>query len=66
MAMYYAKDHGRNNYRFYNEEMEQNAEHSVQMLSAIRTAIAEKQFTLFYQPKIELKSGADEYRSRGG
>ncbi len=57
MAMYYAKDHGRNNYRFYNSEMEQNAEHGVQLLSAMRRAIAEKQFTLFFQPKIDLKSG---------
>lgn len=57
MAMYHAKELGRNGYRFYNDEMEHNAEQSIRLLADMRSAIEKQQFELHYQPKIDLNSG---------
>jgi diguanylate cyclase len=54
MAMYQAKHAGRNSFHFYNQQLEQDAESKLKLLSDLRTAIEHEQFELYYQPKINL------------
>ncbi|OSM05940.1 putative PAS/PAC sensor-containing diguanylate cyclase/phosphodiesterase [Magnetofaba australis IT-1] len=54
LAMYQAKDAGRGTYRFYSEEMNAKSAFRLTMEADLRRAIEEKQFTLFYQPKVEI------------
>jgi diguanylate cyclase (GGDEF)-like protein/PAS domain S-box-containing protein len=56
-AMYRAKEAGRNNYQFYAPEMNASVEQKLVLLEAMRSALAENQFHLLYQPKVDLKSG---------
>jgi diguanylate cyclase (GGDEF)-like protein len=57
MAMYHAKDEGKNNFQFYTAEMNDKARNRLIMEGKLRTAIEQSQFTLFYQPQVDLKSG---------
>ncbi len=54
LAMYRAKERGRNNYQFYSEEMNSNASSRLRMEYEIRTALLNNEFELYYQPKIRL------------
>jgi diguanylate cyclase (GGDEF)-like protein/PAS domain S-box-containing protein len=58
MAMYRAKDAGRNTYRFFDESMNTEAMERLAMQSGLRRALERKEFVLHYQPKIELATGA--------
>jgi diguanylate cyclase (GGDEF)-like protein len=58
MAMYRAKDAGRNTYRFFNEEMNSEAIDQITLHAGLRRALEEKQFVLHYQPQINMGSGA--------
>ena len=57
MAMYRAKESGRNAFRFYDVEMNTNVIEHLHLISGIRTALARNEFSLHYQPQFELKSG---------
>jgi diguanylate cyclase (GGDEF)-like protein/PAS domain S-box-containing protein len=57
MAMYRAKEAGRNTYRFFNEEMNDEAEERLAMHSNLRRALDTGQFVLHYQPQFEIASG---------
>jgi diguanylate cyclase (GGDEF)-like protein len=54
MAMYQAKDKGRNNFEFFTQGMydEIVAQHTVEM--DLKAALAEEQFELLYQPQVSL------------
>ncbi len=56
-AMYQAKEAGKNTYRFYKEEMTQNLFERIMMKHEIDRGIQEKEFVLFYQPQICIRSG---------
>ncbi|MDD5051525.1 MAG: EAL domain-containing protein [Sulfuricurvum sp.] len=56
IAMYKAKMEGRNTYQFYTNEMSEKAFERVVMENALRIAIKEKQFSVFYQPQINIVS----------
>ncbi|WP_341501242.1 EAL domain-containing protein [Gallaecimonas sp. GXIMD4217] len=56
LAMYRAKTKGRNNYRFFTEEMQQQAHNALDLESRLRIALAQEQFLLYYQPKLDLAS----------
>ena len=58
MAMYKAKSDGRNTWRFYDEEIDKANIDKFNLLQQIRLALKEQQFRLYYQPKIDLVSGA--------
>lgn len=58
IAMYHAKDLGRNSFHFYNEAMADNAEKNIRLVSDLRQAIDKEQFELHYQPKINLADGS--------
>ena len=57
IAMYRAKEAGRNAYRFWDNEMNASVVEHVELLSAMRTALARRDFTLSYQPQFDLRSG---------
>ena len=55
-AMYRAKAEGRNTYRFYTEELTRQAFERMRLESNLRAAIANREFELYYQPKIDLRT----------
>lgn len=57
MAMYHAKQRGKNNFQFYEEFLNANAEHRLQMELKIKEAIHNNEFQLFYQPQFDVRTG---------
>lgn len=57
LAMYRAKERGRNNYQFFAEEMNQRAVERMDVENDLRAALAadDAPFHLLYQPKVELR-----------
>lgn len=53
IAMYQAKSAGRNTLRFFDLEMQAALAERAAMEVALRRAIEERQFTLFYQPQVD-------------
>ena len=53
-AMYRAKSNGDVDYAFYDDELDQVALNRFKRIAELREAIAEKQFTLAYQPVVNL------------
>jgi len=56
LAMYKAKERGRNNYQFYSEDLNTNAVARLRTEYETRQALENKEFRLFYQPKVSLKT----------
>ncbi|MBA3996032.1 MAG: two-component system response regulator [Candidatus Accumulibacter sp.] len=56
-AMYHAKDKGRNNYQFFNSDMNARAVERQLIEAHLRHALERREFVLHYQPKINLASG---------
>lgn len=54
MAMYLAKKMGRNNYQYFDEFLQEHADRKLDLINAMRLAISKNEFTLVYQPKIDL------------
>jgi diguanylate cyclase (GGDEF)-like protein/PAS domain S-box-containing protein len=57
MAMYRAKEAGKNNCQFYTHEMNASLEEKMALMDGLRKALAENQLRLAYQPKVELETG---------
>jgi diguanylate cyclase (GGDEF)-like protein/PAS domain S-box-containing protein len=57
LAMYRAKSDGGNVYRFYASDMNTRAREAAALDSALREAVEKEQFTLYYQPQVDVKSG---------
>ncbi len=57
-AMYFAKENGRNNYKFFEQDMNVRAVRRQSIEASLRGALAQQEFVLHYQPKIHLRSGA--------
>ncbi|HET8706726.1 MAG TPA: EAL domain-containing protein, partial [Pseudomonadales bacterium] len=55
-AMYHAKFNGRDNFQFFSAEMSKRAAAQLDMENRLRKAIELKQFVLYYQPQINLKT----------
>jgi diguanylate cyclase (GGDEF)-like protein len=58
IAMYQAKESGRNDYRFFDEAMNATIQESLQLNSQMRTGLARQEFVLHFQPVIALDGGA--------
>ncbi|MEC5159715.1 MULTISPECIES: sensor domain-containing protein [unclassified Janthinobacterium] len=58
IAMYHAKEGGRNGYQFFNAEMNAQIVERVSFENGLRQAIARGEFILEYQPEIDIASGA--------
>jgi diguanylate cyclase (GGDEF)-like protein len=56
-AMYASKRAGGSNHCFYSPAMDADAEAQFTLLRDLRKAVVAKEFELFYQPKIDAKSG---------
>jgi EAL domain-containing protein (putative c-di-GMP-specific phosphodiesterase class I) len=56
-AMYHVKDSGRATYRYFSSEMNTRMQERLQIEIGLRRAIAERQFELMYQPKVNIGSG---------
>ena len=56
-AMYNAKENGRNNYKFFAPEMNFRANQVFLMEKDMRVALEQDQFTLLYQPQVDLATG---------
>jgi diguanylate cyclase (GGDEF)-like protein len=57
VAMYRAKNSGRNSYRYYTEEMQAKSARILKLENALRRALDQQQFMLNYQPQISVKTG---------
>ncbi len=57
MAMYRAKDAGRNTYRFFDEQMNVEAMDQLLIRSGLRRALERGEFELHYEPQISLATG---------
>ncbi|MGE5651154.1 MAG: EAL domain-containing protein, partial [Bacillota bacterium] len=56
-AMYHAKKKGKNNFQFFNSEMNARAVARQTTEVGLRRAIERDEFVLHYQPKVDLESG---------
>lgn len=56
VAMYKAKDAGRNNFQFYSADMTSQAFEGIVLESSLRLAIKEEQFLVYYQPQYDTKT----------
>jgi diguanylate cyclase (GGDEF)-like protein len=56
-AMYHAKKMGRNNSQFFTPEMNQAASERLELERALRRAVENDEFELYYQPKVDVASG---------
>lgn len=57
MAMYLAKEDGKNGFRFYSGEIKAQSIERLPLENALRRALERDQFSLCYQPKINIASG---------
>jgi diguanylate cyclase (GGDEF)-like protein/PAS domain S-box-containing protein len=57
-AMYHAKENGRNNYQFFQPEMNVRAVERQSLENGLRHAMERQEFVLHYQPKMNLLTGA--------
>ncbi len=56
ISMYKAKELGRNRYHFFTPELNNSAMERLTLENALRDALGQNQFTLHYQPQIDLAS----------
>lgn len=54
IAMYRAKESGRNGYRFFNQEMSQQMKGRMTIENSLHRALERKEFELHYQPRVNL------------
>src|SRR5690606_19808520 len=56
-AMFRAKALGRNNYRHFTANLKNDAVDRLEWIKRLRNALSAGEFTLHYQPKVEVLSG---------
>lgn len=57
VAMYRAKEQGRNNYQFYTQDLSAEASQRLQMESYLHQALERQEFVVYYQPQIDVMTG---------
>lgn len=57
VAMYRAKEQGKNNYKFYAKQMNLHSVEQLAMESDLRRAMERGELMLFYQPKVDTRTG---------
>jgi diguanylate cyclase (GGDEF)-like protein/PAS domain S-box-containing protein len=58
MALYHAKDQGRDCYQFFKPDLNVRAVERQSIEAGLRSALARREFVLLYQPKMNLTTGA--------
>ncbi len=56
-AMHHVKEHGRNAYRFYTDDMDSSAFEHLVLENSLRRALERDEFVLFYQPQLDISTG---------
>src|SRR3989441_11898018 len=57
IAMYRAKQQGKNTYQFYAEQMNPHSVERLELEAALRRALERNELTLNYQPKVQARTG---------
>ncbi|HEY7987237.1 MAG TPA: EAL domain-containing protein [Methylophilaceae bacterium] len=57
-AMYAAKNQGRNRHHYFTQSMQKTAQQRMRLVNDLRKALAGQQFRVYYQPIVELATGA--------
>lgn len=57
-AMYYAKEQGKNNFQFYSQDIKSSSLERLSLETHLRHALQRNEFSLHYQAKLDLRSGA--------
>jgi diguanylate cyclase (GGDEF)-like protein len=57
MAMYLAKEDGKNGFRFFAKEVKTQSIERLTLETGLRHAVERQQFSLHYQPKVDMASG---------
>jgi len=57
LAMYRAKERGKNNFQFYSAQMNVYSFNRLALESSLRHALERNEFLLHYQPKLDVRSG---------
>jgi diguanylate cyclase (GGDEF)-like protein/PAS domain S-box-containing protein len=57
VAMYYAKEKGRNNYQFFSADMNTRAQERLSVENYLRLALRRNELVLHYQPRMNVASG---------
>ncbi|MFI4930416.1 MAG: EAL domain-containing protein [Burkholderiales bacterium] len=58
MAMYSAKEEGKNNFQFFSTEIRSQSIERLTLETRLRRALERKELLLHYQPKLDVRSGA--------
>jgi diguanylate cyclase (GGDEF)-like protein len=57
LAMYRAKDQGKNNFQFHSSQMNARSAEHVALERSLRQAVERDEFLVYYQPQVEIASG---------
>jgi len=57
MAMYVAKEQGRNRYHYYSKQLQERAIERLEIETALRHAVADNLLSLAYQPQFDARTG---------
>ena len=57
LALYRAKEQGRNQYRFHTEDLDSQVRERISLAAELRQALEQGQFELLYQPQVDVISG---------
>lgn len=57
LALHHAKQHGRNGLAIFSSELSNALERNVQLENGLKKALQQQEFSLHYQPKVDLSSG---------
>lgn len=58
LAMYHAKEKGKNGFQFYKKSLNVNAGKRLEFENNVRKAVNNEEFTLHYQPQISMRDGS--------
>lgn len=57
IAMYHAKDHGKNTYRYFTEDMDREITERAKLRNMLHSVMEREELEIFYQPQVDIKSG---------
>jgi len=58
LAMYHAKETGKNDFAYFSKELSDAAESKMNLVSELRTALKDDQFETYFQPRVEVSSNS--------
>ena len=56
LAMYHAKDNGRNDFAFFSQDLSDAMENRINLESELRIALKTEQFVTYFQPRVDVKT----------